>query len=152
MEASEKIKQFIKEREGCRLTAYRCPSGVWTIGYGHTGADVKRGKTIAQAEAEALFDNDLRRFEAELSRAMKADGAPALTQSQYDALLSFAYNIGITALRESTLWRKVKANPADPTIPAEFGRWVYAKGKVLQGLVERRKEEANIYTRGDYGK
>lgn len=152
MEVSEKIKQFIKEQEGCRLTAYRCPSGVWTIGYGHTGADVKRGKTIAQAEAEALFDNDLRRFEAELSQAMKADGAPALTQSQYDALLSFAYNIGITALRKSTLWRKVMANPADPTIPAEFGRWVYAKGKVLQGLVKRREQEANIYTRGDYGK
>lgn len=146
MKASERIKEFIKSKEGLSLTAYRCPAGVLTIGYGHTGADVKRGKTIAQAEAEALFDNDLRRFEAELSRAMKADGAPALTQSQYDALLSFAYNIGITALRKSTLWRKVKANPADPTIPAEFGRWVYAKGKVLQGLVERRKEEAEIYS------
>lgn len=145
MEASEKIKQFIKEREGCRLTAYRCPSGVWTIGYGHTGADVKRGKTIAQAEAEALFDNDLRRFEAELSRAMKADGAPALTQSQYDALLSFAYNVGIGALRRSTLWRKVMADPSDPTIGAEFCKWVHSGKNVLPGLVKRRREEANIY-------
>lgn len=145
MEASEKIKQFIKEQEGCRLTAYRCPSGVWTIGYGHTGADVKRGKTIAQAEAEALFDNDLRRFEAELSRAMKADGAPALTQSQYDALLSFAYNVGIGALRRSTLWRKVMANPSDPTIGAEFCKWVHSGKNVLPGLVKRRREEANIY-------
>ena len=152
MEASEKIKQFIKEQEGCRLTAYRCPSGVWTIGYGHTGADVKRGKTIAQVEAEALFDNDLRRFEAELSRAMKADGAPALTQNQYDALLSFAYNVGIGALRRSTLWRKVMADPSDPTIGAEFCKWVHSGMNVLSGLVKRREQEANIYTRDDYGK
>lgn len=77
---------------------------------------------------------------------MAVDGVPALTQGQYDALVSFAYNTGISALRGSTLWRKVKANPADPAIPAEFRRWVNSGGKQLPGLVKRRAEEARIYT------
>lgn len=146
MKASEEIKEMIKRLEGCRLTAYRCPGGVWTIGYGHTGSDVHRGQRISQQKAEQLFSADLGRFEDELQQWMKVDGAPALRQGQYDALLSFAYNVGISALRRSTLWRKVKANPDDPTIPEEFGRWVHSNGKVLPGLVARRQEEAKIYT------
>lgn len=145
MRASERIKSKIKEWEGCRLTAYRCPAGVLTIGYGHTGSDVTSGLRITQATADRMFDTDMARFDIELCRWMAIDGVHGLKQWQYDALVSFAYNLGIGALRDSTLWRKVKANPNDPTIPAEFMRWVHSKGAVLPGLVKRRAEEASIY-------
>lgn len=146
MKASEKIKSKIKEWEGCRLTAYRCPAGLLTIGYGHTGKDVCQGLTINKATADYLFEKDIAEFETQLDRALKEDKVPALTQGQYDALLSIAYNIGITKLRgQSTLWRKLRANPSDSTIPAEFNRWVYGGGKVLPGLVKRRQQESEIY-------
>lgn len=146
MKASEGIKAFIREREGLRLTAYRCPSGVWTIGYGHTGKDVTPGKQISKGEAERLFEADLARFEGELGAML---GATALRQGQYDALLSFAYNVGMRSLLSSTLWRKVQADADDVSIPAEFSRWVYGSQggrKVkLPGLVKRRAEEARRY-------
>lgn len=145
MKASDSIKNFIKEREGCRLGAYKDPVGVWTIGYGHTGADVRAGMRITQAEADRLFDLDLSRFERELNDMLRVNGITNLTQGQFDALLSFAYNLGLAKLRGSTLWRKVKANPNDPTIPAEFERWVYAGGVILRGLELRRAAEAAIW-------
>lgn len=146
MKASESIKAFIRQCEGLRLTAYRCPSGVWTIGYGHTGADVTPGKRIIRAEAERLMEADLARFECELGAAI---GGVKLRQGQYDALLSFAYNVGMANLKASTLWRKVQADADDASIPAEFSRWVYGTQggrKVrLPGLIKRRAEEARRY-------
>lgn len=146
MKASEGIKAFIREREGLRLTAYRCPSGVWTIGYGHTGKDVTPGKQISKGEAERLFEADLARFEGELGAML---GATALRQGQYDALLSFAYNVGMRSLLSSTLWRKVQADADDVSIPAEFSRWVFGtqggRKVKLPGLVKRRAEEARRY-------
>lgn len=149
MKASNEIKELIKSWEGCRLTAYRCPAGVLTIGYGHTGADVIPNLRISQDRAAELFEADLARFEAELNRWMVIDRA-TLDQRQYDAVLSFAYNVGTTALRRSTLWKKVCANPADPAIPAEFRKWVHAGGKVMPGLVKRREREAAIFSNGIY--
>lgn len=146
MKASEGIKTFIREKEGLRLTAYRCPSGVWTIGYGHTGADVTPGKQISKAEAERLFEADLARFEGELGAVV---GHLGLRQGQYDALLSFAYNVGMRSFLASTLWRKVQGNADDASIPAEFCRWVYGtqRGRKvkLPGLIKRRAEEARRY-------
>lgn len=145
MKASMKVKDFIKGFEGMRLEAYKDTANVLTIGYGHTGADVKEGMKITQAEADRLFDIDLSRFERELNDMLRVNGITNLTQGQFDALLSFAYNLGINALRGSTLWRKVKANPNDPNIPAEFKRWVYAGGVRLRGLERRRAAEAAMY-------
>lgn len=146
MKASESIKAFIKQCEGLKLTAYRCPSGVWTIGYGHTGEDVTPGKQITKAEAERLFETDLARFEAELGVVV---GHLGLRQGQYDALLSFAYNVGMRSFFASTLWRKVQGNADDVSIPAEFSRWVYGtqQGRKvkLPGLIKRRAEEARRY-------
>lgn len=136
MKASRKAIEHIKESEGCRLATYKCPSGKRTVGYGHTGAD-------------ALLAEDVARLEAELQRWMKIDGVGALRQGQYDALVSFAFNVGMSALRGSTLWRKLKADAGDASIVTEFGRWVYGtrngRKVVLPGLVQRRAREAKMY-------
>lgn len=135
----EKAIELIKEFESLRTRAYRCPAGVWTIGWGHT-AGVKRGDSITEAEAERLLRADV----ADLGRRLRQTGV-ALSPNREAALLSFAYNVGFDALLRSTLWRKVRANPADPTIGEEFGRWKYAGGRVMAGLVRRRAKEAALY-------
>lgn len=146
MELSQKIKQMIKGWEGCKLTAYRCPAGVLTIGYGHTGADVTPGKSITQAEADRLFDNDIRKF---ADRVASLFVGVTLNNNQFDALVSLSYNIGSLSVKAPTLLRKVKANPNDPTIRAEFLKHVNARVngvlKQLPGLVKRRTAEANHY-------
>lgn len=139
----------MKQWEGLKLNAYRCPAGVLTIGYGHTGKDVVAGLKITRERAEELFESDIAKFERTLDKQINADKVQTLTQGQYDALLSFAYNVGMANLKSSTLWRKVKANPNDASIGNEFRRWVWAttsKGKVqLPGLIKRRAKEAEVY-------
>ena len=147
MKASEDVKQFIKGQEGNKLEAYRCPAGVWTIGYGHTGTDVRPGMKITQAEADRLFDQDLSVFERQLTDMIRANSITGLRQGQFDALLSFAYNVGLTKLRGSTLWRKIKANINDKTIADEFKRWTYAGGVKLRGLEKRRAAEAEMWNK-----
>ena len=142
MKTSEYTKATIKEMEGLRLEAYRCPSGVLTIGYGHTGTDVTKGMTITQARADALFDGDIARTERDVDMAL---GMANVSQCQYDALVSFTYNLGAGNLRKSTLLKKVKSYPGNPSIRDEFRRWVYSKGKRLPGLVKRREWEASRY-------
>lgn len=146
MELSQKIKQLIKSFEGCRLTAYRCPSGVLTIGYGHTGADVTPGKRISQAEADRLFDDDIRKFAALVTPVF---AGVQLTGNQFDALVSLSYNIGSLPSKAPTLVRLVKVNPYDPAIRAEFMKHVNARVngvlKPLPGLVRRRTAEADHY-------
>ena len=146
MELSEKIKQMIKGWEGCRLTAYRCPAGVLTIGYGHTGSDVTAGKKITQSEADRLFDKDIKRFADKVAPLFTGVN---LNNNQFDALVSLSYNIGSLSVKAPTLLRKVKANPNDPTIRAEFLKHVNARVngvlKPLPGLVKRRTAEANHY-------
>lgn len=146
MELSQKIKQMIKGWEGCKLTAYRCPAGVLTIGYGHTGSDVTPGKTITQAEADRLFDADVRKFAEKVAPLFSG---VVLNNNQFDALVSLSYNIGSLSVKAPTLLRKVKANPNDPSIRAEFLKHVNARVngvlKPLPGLVKRRTAEANHY-------
>ena len=126
--------------------AYRCPAGVWTIGYGHTGRDVTPGKRISQAEADALFDADITKFAASVAPTF---AEVQLSGCQFDALVSLSYNIGSLSKKAPTLVAKVKANPADPSIRAEFSKHVNARVggvlKPLPGLVKRRMAEANHY-------
>lgn len=137
----------MKRWEGLRLQAYLCPSGVWTIGYGHTKG-VKRGQTIRPCEAEAMFCEDIKVFEDGVSGMAQRSGVE-LAQGQFDALVSFAFNVGLGALEGSTLWRKARADVNDASIAAEFGKWVYGtvdgKKQVLTGLVNRRKGEAEAW-------
>lgn len=129
--------ELIKEFEGLRLQAYRCPAGVWTIGWGHT-ADVKPGMKISAARAEELLSADTERVERQLLEYR-------LNNNQRAALVSFGFNVGTDALKRSTLLRLVAADPADTKIGAEFERWVYAKGQRLPGLVRRRRRERQVY-------
>jgi lysozyme len=134
-EGLEKLKQF----EGLELTAYQDVAGIWTIGYGHTGG-VKEGDTITLEEAELLLRKDLRRFEATVSKVITAK----LSQNQYDALVSFTYNVGERAFIKSTLRRKL--NQGDYAGAAEeFPRWVYAGGKIVKGLQNRRAQERALF-------
>lgn len=142
MKASETVKSKIKEFEGCRLEAYKCPAGVLTIGYGHTGPDVAPGKRITPTEADTLFDRDIEKFENQLRQVV---GTVNLRQCQWDAVVSLAYNIGIGAFSRSTLLRKLRSNPDNPAIRDEFLRWNRAGGKVLPGLVKRRLWESQRY-------
>ena len=130
---------LIKKYEGLRLEAYKCPAGVWTIGYGHTKGVIK-GMKISKEEAEDLLKQDVSIVELQVVNTVGK-----LAACKIDALVSFAYNVGVAAFRRSTLCRKVKANSDDPAIRNEFMKWIYAGGKKLQGLERRRKEEAEMY-------
>lgn len=127
--------------EGLRLTAYQDVAGVWTIGYGHTGPDVKPGMTITQAEAEALLAQDIKKAVDAVNRLVTYVG---LTQSQFDACVDFAFNVGVHNLEHSTLLRKL--NDGDVAgAAAEFPKWCKAGGKAVEGLVKRRSAElANL--------
>lgn len=130
---------LIKGFESLRLEAYRCPAGIWTIGYGHT-AGVRRGDRIDERKAEQLLTEDLRESEAVVNRE-----CPNVSQNQFDALVSFVFNVGETQFMRSTLLKCVKANPENVNIRYEFSRWNKAKGTVLSGLIRRRKAEADLY-------
>ena len=143
MKTSPKGIALIKEFEGLRLKAYKCPGGVWTIGYGHT-AGVKPGMVISEAQAEEYLKADLIAFE----RYLNSLGL-ALNQNQFDALVSFIYNVGTGNFSSSTLLRKIRVNPQDNSIMDEFLRWVYSKGRVLPGLQRRRLDEMKLYFSND---
>lgn len=139
MKTSEKGKALIKKYEGCRLKAYKCPAGVLTIGYGHTN-NVRIDDVITQAEADKLLDIDIVIKEKEVNSVLRVP----VTQGQYDALVSFAFNLGIGNLKKSTLLRLINQGKYK-NASNEFSRWVHAGGKVLAGLVKRRNEEKELF-------
>lgn len=136
-------KQVIKDHEGLRLTAYKDGGGVWTIGYGHTGADVGEGLTIPLSEAERLLTRDLRTAEGHVNGGVKIK----LTQNQFDALVSLTYNIGGEAFKDSTLLRLLNAGDYEGAAN-QFPRWNKDNGKVVNGLINRRREERELFLRG----
>lgn len=146
MTPSKNCIDLIKKFEGFRSEAYQDSVGIWTVGYGSTmwpdGKKVQPGQRMTIQEAEAVMTWELTRKGKEI-----LSGLPTtiINQNQYDALVSFAYNLGVGALLKSTLFKKLKVNPNDPSIRAEFMRWVNAGGKRLTGLVGRREAEANLY-------
>lgn len=141
METSERGLALIKEHEGYRDTAYRCPAGEWTIGFGHTSG-VKEGQRCTPMDAGRWLKEDIAAAEREVS--FQTQGVP-LRQCQYDALVSFVFNLGAANFRKSTLLKRVRANPDSPSIRDEFGKWIYGGGRVLPGLVARREAEADLY-------
>lgn len=146
MTLSKNCIDLIKKFEGFRSEAYQDSVGVWTVGYGSTmwpdGNKVQPGQKMTMDEAEKVMAWELDRKGKVILSALPTT---IISQNQYDALLSFAYNLGVGALLKSTLFRKLKLNPDDETIRAEFMRWVNAGGKPLKGLITRRKAEADLY-------
>jgi lysozyme len=143
---SKKGLDLIKKFEGLKLKPYLCSAGVPTIGYGNTlyenGKKVSLKDTIiTEQRATELLSHSLKNLEQHVDSFCRDD----INQNQFDALVSFAFNLGPYNLKSSTLLKKVNKNPNDPTIRNEFMRWTKAGGKVLKGLVERRKCEADLY-------
>jgi lysozyme len=148
MNISNDCIQLLKYYEGCRMEAYKCSAGVWTIGYGNTfhanGRPVKQGDTITQQQAEELLPLILKKFaQAVFKRTAKME------QREFDALVCFTYNVGIGAFESSTLLKKIRKELPAAEIVAEFHKWNKAKGNVLQGLVKRRAAEAWLYEKGE---
>ena len=136
---------IIRKFEGLRLNSYICPAGKVTIGWGSTfyenGSKVKLGEKITLDRADKLLFIMVKLFETELSRLVKS----AINDNQKGALTSFIFNFGSTKFGNSTLLKKVNANPNDLTIRDEFMRWVGKDPKTVKGLKERRKAEADLY-------
>ena len=130
---------LIKKFEGCRLTAYKCPSGVYTIGYGHTSG-VMKGQRITQRQAEAYLREDVKPFENGVNKYVSVP----LNQNQFDALVSFCFNCGLTAFKNSTLRKKLNAKDYAGA-GKELLRWNKSNGVALDGLKRRRKAEKDLF-------
>ncbi len=139
MRASQKLIEYIKKAEGCRLSAYPDAKGVMTIGYGHT-KNVKVGDRISQSQAEQYLKDDLRQFEAVADKTRNLH-----TQGRYDAVVDFVYNCGPANFAKSTLKKYIEAGKATWMIQEQFLLWVNSGGKKLGGLVSRRIWEANRF-------
>ena len=134
----------LKEFEGLRTEAYLDPAGVLTIGYGHTGHDVRPGDVISKYWAEHLLKADL----YDVEKAVDGLGVK-FNQPQFDAMVSFAFNLGINKLRTSTLLKLIKEGGSYSDIRREFKKWVWAGGKKLKGLELRREWEAKRFFEPD---
>ena len=144
MKTSRTGIDLIKSFESLRLKAYKAvpTERFCTIGYGHYGPDVADGMEITEEEAERLLAEDLADTERAVSNATAGWN---LQQCQFDALVSFAFNVGISAFQNSTLLKLVKQGACEADIRAEFGKWIHSGGKQLPGLVRRRNAEADMY-------
>lgn len=141
MTPSSRCVDLVKRFEGFRSKPYRCPAGIATIGYGHTEGVTLSDPPITEEEAAALLHRDIQIFGAGVLRLVTVP----LTQGQFDALVSFAYNVGLGNLQRSTLLRKL--NAGDYAAAAdEFSRWTRARGgQILAGLVRRRTAERGLF-------
>ncbi len=139
LKPSENCLDLICNFEGLRLKAYKCPAGVWTIGYGSTGNGITAGLVWTLDQAKDRLARDVATFAAGVAKI-----AGKCSQGQFDALVSFAYNVGLGALKSSTL---LKLHLAGDHAGAarQFVRWNKADGKVLAGLTRRREAEAALY-------
>lgn len=131
--------EFIKQWEGVRLTAYRCTAGVPTIGVGHTRG-VQMGDRISMFQAERYLAEDVRQFEDAVNRLVRV----RLTQNQFNALVSFTFNLGETNLANSTLLKRLNAGNYVGAA-AQFGLWVRSGGRITQGLINRRAAEKAMF-------
>jgi len=144
MKTSDEGIALIKSFEGCELKAYRCSANVLTIGYGHT-ACVTEGEEISELHAEELLREDLNEFEEHVRRAVKVE----LNQNQFDALVSWTFNLGPGNLRSSTLLKLLNEGKHEE-VPGQMARWNRAGGKVLEGLKRRREAEGLLWQGKDW--
>ena len=139
MKISKNGLDLIKHFEGCELEAYKCPAGVWTIGYGHIKTAVE-GMTITQHQADEMLIEEMNEYEGYINNSVRVD----LTQNQFDAMVSWVYNLGNGNLNASTLLKVL--NSGDYAgVPEQILRWNKAGGRVLEGLTRRRQAEADLF-------
>ena len=139
MNIGQKGIELIKHFEGCELEAYKCPAGVWTIGYGHIKG-VSEGMSITQEQAAQMLLDELKEYENYINELVVVD----LSQNQFDALVSWVYNLGPANLKSSTLLKVL--NSGDYAgVPDQIERWNKAGGKVLEGLIRRRQAESSLF-------
>nr|DAY76554.1 MAG TPA: Lysozyme [Caudoviricetes sp.] len=131
---------LIKQFEGCRLIAYQCSAGVWTIGYGHT-AGVHKGMKITQTQADEYLKQDVAKFEKYVNNPSYVPFTDKLNQNQFDALVSFAFNLGQGNVKKMCTGRTINQ------IPSAMQQYCKAAGKTLPGLQRRRKAEAALYNK-----
>lgn len=146
MKITNEALALIKKHEGLRLEAYLCPSKIPTIGYGATfyqdQSKVKLGDKITNKQADDLLEYHLRHFSKGLKQILKVQ----LNDNQFSALISFVFNLGLGNFKSSTLRRLINSGTAtEEQIRTQFDRWVFSKGKKLNGLIKRRKDEADLY-------
>ena len=144
METSLNGIDLIKHFEGCRLEPYLCSANVLTIGYGHT-KDVVENMSITEDTAEVLLQQDLKEFEDHVNRLVEVH----LNQNQFDALVSWTFNLGGANLNASTMLKVLNKGEYEE-VPAQIKRWNKAGGKVLQGLIRRREAEALLFAGLDW--
>ena len=161
MKASNELIAMLKHHEGVRYRPYKCPALIWTVGVGHVinpkhikipfakrkGISIPKGwnRKLSEREVDEILQKDLVRFERGVLRLCPT----GLTQHRFDSLVSFAFNLGLGNLQVSTLRRK--HNRSDYIgAGSEFPKWCRAGGKVIRGLVKRRNDEMNLYSRGVY--
>ncbi len=145
LKLDEEGREFIKKHEAFSATAYRDQGGVWTIGYGFTyypdGSPVTQGDSMTRSEANYYFDRLVREYEYAVHDAVEV----SLSQSQYNALVSFCYNVGIEAFNNSSVLRHVNTDPLSDKVKNSFFRCVYVKVRISKGLVYRRRKEVELY-------
>lgn len=141
----DNLRPLIEKFEGIRLKAYRCPRGIATIGFGSTryedGSRVRLGDRISLEEAEDLYQIQVNKVREAVDEVV----IPELNDNQRDALVSFVYNVGITAFKNSTLLEKINEDPNNMYISEEFMKWTTTNGRRLKGLVKRRQAEIDLY-------
>lgn len=141
MKPSKDCVELVKHFEGFESEAYLCPANVWTIGYGRT-RNVQEGDRVSELQAERDLLEELEEFGQQVLGVVQVD----LTQSEFDALTSWTYNLGVGNLNSSTLLKKLNAGDKN-SVPSEMLRWNKASGKVLAGLTRRRQAEADLWTK-----
>lgn len=142
MQVSHKGIELVKRFEGFISKAYLCPAGYLTAGYGHR-SNVTKDTVMTEEEAENLLKQDLKTFEQGLCKMLDAEEVD-ITQNQFDALISFVFNLGLSALAGSTLWRLFTHGDIQGAAN-EFTKWIYAGGKPLEGLKRRRQAERELF-------
>lgn len=141
MKTSDKGIELLKQFEGLRLAAYDDGGGVQTVGFGHAGPDVYPGLTIDEDEAIRLLRSDLATAEQCVDESVEVE----ISQSEFDALVSFVFNVGCGAFKSSTLLRLLNSGNKEAAAQ-QFSRWNKDNGKVLAGLTKRRAAEAELFT------
>lgn len=139
MKISQEGLSLIKKFEGCKLESYQCAAGVWTIGYGSTSG-INEGMEISQEQAEDLLLEDVAVFEEAVNKAVEVP----LEQYEFDALVSWTFNLGPSNLNSSTMLKVLNENKKNE-VPPQMRRWNKANGETLQGLVRRREAESLLF-------